>query len=162
MLDYAIDRTDGPVMVRTPWGRIVSRPGQYAGLDYAAAGWETVRPGDGEIAIVGVGDFLPLALAAADLLEAGGLRPAVFNPRCVSRLDSGAIDALKAYRRVITLEDCSVDGGFGQKVATALSGSRPAVSVLGLPKEFPDRFKAADLLAGLGLTPEAIAALARG
>lgn len=161
MLDYAIDSTAGPVAIRAPWGRVVSRPGNYD-IDYAAAPWETVRPGDGTVAIVGAGDFLPLALEAADLLEAEGMKPAVFNPRCLSRLDSEAIDALKGYSRVITLEDNSVEGGFGQKVATALSGSRAAVSVLGLPREFPDRFKAADMLVARGLTPEAIAALARG
>ncbi|MCM1036654.1 MAG: 1-deoxy-D-xylulose-5-phosphate synthase [Bacteroides sp.] len=162
MLDWAIDHATGPTAVRVPGGAIVSRPGDYA-RDYSRPGWETVRPGAGDVAIVGAGSFLPLALDAAMMASQHGIDAAVYNPRRVDTLDPAAIESLRRCRLVITLEDNSVEGGFGQKVATALAAGKdaPEVRVLGLPAAFADRYLPADLLASRGLTPEAIAALAK-
>ncbi|MCM1095164.1 MAG: hypothetical protein NC333_02645, partial [Terasakiella sp.] len=131
--------------------------------DYSRPGWETVRPGAGDVAIVGAGSFLPLALDAAMMASQHGIDAAVYNPRRVDTLDPAAIESLRRCRLVITLEDNSVEGGFGQKVATALAAGKdaPEVRVLGLPAAFADRYLPADLLASRGLTPEAIAALAK-
>ena len=162
MLDWAIDHATTPTVVRVPGGGIVSRPGDYA-RDYSRVEWEQVRQGR-EVAIVGAGSFLPLALEAADLMAADyGVAPAVYNPRRVDSLDPAAIASLRDCRLVITLEDSAVEGGFGHKVAAALAAApgAPEVRVLGLPTAFPDRYRPADLLASRGLTPAAIAALAR-
>ncbi len=163
MLDWAIDHATGPTAVRVPGGAIVSRPGDYA-RDYSRTGWETVRPGAGDVAIVGAGSFLPLALDAAALMASQhGIDAAVYNPRRVDTLDPAAIESLRLCRLVITLEDNSVEGGFGQKVAAALAAGKdaPEVRVLGLPAAFAARYRPADLLASRGLTPEAIADLAK-
>ncbi len=157
MLDWALGYKGGTVFIATPGGAVVSRPADYA-VDYATAGYETVREGS-EVAILAVGDFLPMALEAADLIKERGINARVLNPRAVSRLDTAALDALKGFRTVITLEDNSVDGGYGQKVAAYLGEAPVKVIVRGLPKAFPDRFKAAELLESCGLTPAAIAAL---
>lgn len=158
MLDWALAYEGGPVFVATPGGAVLSRPGDYA-VDYASAGYETVRDGS-EVAILAVGDFLPMALEAADLMKRRGITARVLSPRAISRLDTAALDALKDFRTLITLEDNSVDGGYGQKVAAYLGEAPVKIIVRGLPKAFPDRFNAAELLQACGLTPEAIAALA--
>lgn len=77
--------------------------------------------------------------------------------RCLSKLDTECLDSLKDYNTVITLEDGITDGGFGQKVAAYLGTSKANVHVLGLKKEFLDRYNPAEVLKTNGLTPEQIA-----
>lgn len=160
MLDYAVNQAQGPVVVRTPSGAVVEREGDFD-VDYTTAGYEIVRQG-AEVAIIAAGDFLPLGLeAAAEMHKTLGITPTVINPRYVSRLDTDTLDSLAGYRLVITLEDNSIDGGIGQKIAAFLGDAPVKVRCLGLPKAFPNRYKADILLAEQGLTPLAIASLAK-
>lgn len=112
------------------------------------------------MAIIAAGDFLPLGREAAGLMRDKGIKPTVINPRILSELDTATLDSLKDYELVITIEDNSLDGGMGQKIAAYLGEAPVKVRCLGLPKTFPDRFNAAELLDSRGLTPEKIAALA--
>ena len=114
-----------------------------------------------DIALIGAGSFLPIALEAAELLRGRGLNPTVINPRILSHLDCETLDSLKSYRQVITLEDGIVDGGFGQKVAAYLGDSDVRVNVLGLRKEFLDRYKASEVLRANSLTAPQIADLVK-
>lgn len=155
MLEWAINQKQTPVVVKTPTGAVVNRAGDFS-VDYASVGYETVRDGE-DVALIAAGDFLPLALDAAKAVAARGLNPKVINPRYVSKIDPAALDALAGFRKVITLEDNSVDGGMGQKIAAYLSELPVKVKVMGLPKEFVDRFNAGELLRKQGLTPEALA-----
>lgn len=155
MLEWAINQKQTPVVVKTPTGAVVNRAGDFS-VDYASVGYETVRDGE-DVALIAAGDFLPLALDAAKAAAARGLNPKVINPRYVSKIDPAALDALAGFRKVITLEDNSVDGGMGQKIAAYLSELPVKVKVMGLPKEFVDRFNAGELLRKQGLTPEALA-----
>ncbi|MBP2690834.1 MAG: 1-deoxy-D-xylulose-5-phosphate synthase [Muribaculaceae bacterium] len=158
MLEYAISQKSQPVLVRTPGGRLVHRDGDFD-FDYSKCSYETVREG-AEVAIIGVGDFLPMALEAADIAAKKGLAVKVINPRNVSNLDENSLNELKSFRLVITLEDNQVDGGYGQKVAAYLAQFGVKVNVLGLPKALLDRYKAKELLEQHGLTPENIADIA--
>ena len=159
MLEWAVEQHDTPVVVRTPGGPVVNRSGDFA-VDYTKVGYETVRPGR-DVAIIAAGSFLEMGLEAARLMSADGLDPMVINPRYMSRLDTATLDSLRDFRLVITLEDNSIDGGLGQKIAAYLGDAPVAVKCLGLPKAFPDRYRAADLLSARGLTPAAIARLAK-
>lgn len=155
MLEWAINQKQTPVVVKTPTGAVVNRAGDFS-VNYASVGYETVRDGE-DVALIAAGDFLPLALDAAKAVAARGLNPKVINPRYVSKIDPADLDALAGFRKVITLEDNSVDGGMGQKIAAYLSELPVKVKVMGLPKEFVDRFNAGELLRKQGLTPEALA-----
>lgn len=158
MLEFAMEWKQLPVLVRTPGGPVVHRQGDFD-IDYYNSGYEIVREGS-DVAIIAVGDFLPMALQAADLAAEKGQNVKVINPRYVCKLDEATLDSLKSFRRVITMEDGQTFGGFGEKVAAYLAQYPVKVNVLGLPKDFPDRFVASELLARQGLTPEGVAALA--
>ncbi len=158
MLEFAMEWKQLPVLVRTSGGPVVHRQGDFD-IDYYNSGYEIVREGS-DVAIIAVGDFLPMALQAADLAAEKGQNVKVINPRYVCKLDEATLDSLKSFRRVITMEDGQAFGGFGEKVAAYLAQYPVKVNVLGLPKDFPDRFVASELLARQGLTPEGVAALA--
>lgn len=156
MLDWAIGQTEQPVAVRVPGGAVTSDPGRELLDDYSKPRYEFARRGE-KVAIIGAGTFFGLAAKAADMMEAKGIKPTLINPRCLSQLDTEALDSLADYDTVITMEDGCVDGGFGQKVAAYLGSARACVKVLGLPKEFANGYKAKDMLRSCGLTPEQVA-----
>ena len=158
MLDWAVNQTKRPVLVRTPGGPVVNRDGDFD-IDYSTPKYEIVEQGK-DVAIIAAGDFLPLGQQAAAKMREKGITPTVINPRFMCCLDKDTLDSLKDYRLVITLEDNSIDGGLGQKIAAYLGEAPVKVKCLGLPKAFPDRYNAQQLLEQQGLTPDAIAALA--
>lgn len=156
MLDWAIEQTDHPVLLRTPGGPVVhsDRP-----VDVDFFRYDVVEEGE-QIAIIGAGSFFGIASEAASILRKQGLNPTLINPRNLSQLDEECLDSLKGYKTVVTLEDGILDGGFGQKVAAYLGDSPVRVITLGLKKEFLDRYDAAEVLKANGLTPEQVAAAA--
>lgn len=153
MLDWAIEQTDHPVLLRTPGGPVVhsDRP-----VDVDFFRYDVVEEGE-QIAIIGAGSFFGIASEAASILRKQGLNPTLINPRNLSQLDEECLDTLKGYKTVVTLEDGILDGGFGQKVAAYLGDSPVRVITLGLKKEFLDRYDAAEVLKANGLTPEQVA-----
>lgn len=153
MLDWAIEQTDHPVLLRTPGGPVVhsDRP-----VDVDFFRYDVVEEGE-QIAIIGAGSFFGIASEAASILRKQGLNPMLINPRNLSQLDEECLDTLKGYKTVVTLEDGILDGGFGQKVAAYLGDSPVRVITLGLKKEFLDRYDAAEVLKANGLTPEQVA-----
>lgn len=156
MLDWAIDQTEHPVLLRTPGGPVVhsDRP-----VDVDFFSYDVVSQGE-DIAIIGAGSFFGIASEAVSLLRSKGLNPTLINPRILSQLDESCLDTLRGYRKVITLEDGILDGGFGQKVAAYLGDSPVKVVTLGLKKEFLDRYDAAEVLKANNLTPEQVASIA--
>lgn len=153
MLDWAIEQTDHPVLLRTPGGPVVhsDRP-----VDVDFFRYDVVEEGE-QIAIIGAGSFFGIASEAASILRKQGLNPTLINPRNLSQLDEEYLDTLKGYKTVVTLEDGILDGGFGQKVAAYLGDSPVRVVTLGLKKEFLDRYDAAEVIKANGLTPEQVA-----
>lgn len=156
-LDWAIGQTEHPVFVRTP-GSPVVHTDRAVNTDFFS--YDIVAQGS-DVALIGAGSFLGIAVEAAGLLRARGLNPTVINPRNLSQLDRATLDTLRDYRQVITLEDGIVDGGFGQKVAAYLGDSPVAVTVLGLQKEFLDRYDVDEVLRANSLTPQQVAALVK-
>lgn len=160
MLNWAIDRTEGPVVVRTPSGPVMHADDPVQ-TDWSDTRYEIVEQGEGKkMAIIAAGDFLGIGREAAALLRDKGILPTLINPRILSSIDTETLDSLKDYDLLVTLEDNSIDGGMGQKIAAYLGEAHVKVRCLGLPKAFPDRYDAAGLLESCGLTPRQIAALA--
>ena len=99
-------------------------------------------------------------VTVSDILRANGVEMTIINPRILSSLDKNCLDSLRDYRQIITIEDGIVDGGFGQKVASYMGAYGVRVDVLGLKKEFLDRYDAEKVLVDNGLTPTQIAEIA--
>lgn len=155
MLDYALLKGEGPVVVRTPGGRVVHQTRPVA-TDFSR--YEIVEEG-ADVAVIAEGAMLATALEAAELLKSKGKRPTVINARILSKIDSATLDRLSGYRHVVTLEDGILDGGFGQKVAAYLGKSGVKVSTIGLRKEFLDRYNVKEVLSANGMTAGQVAAV---
>ena len=93
------------------------------------------------VAIIGLGDALPLALDAADALrEATGVTASVIDARVFSSLDTATLESLRAdHELVVTLENGSTVGGFGERVAAYYGPTPMRVLVRGGGRDIMDR-----------------------
>ena len=161
MMNWAVEQTDYPVIVRVPDPAVVDLDievdDDYSDLN----SYRMVRSGH-DIAIIAAGNMLPDALKAADKLEAEGIKPTVINPRFLSGIDEEMLSALSEdHRAVLTVEDAILDGGMGQKIASFFADRPMLVKNLGLPKVFMDRYDASKVKEEAHLTVDGIAEQAK-
>ena len=149
---------DHAVAVRYPRG---SGPGvtpQTALPDLAWAktqiGRAQLRREGQEVLILSFGSLLPVALAAAQALNA-----TVVNMRWVKPLDEELLNALlPQHTRVVTLEEGAVQGGAGSAVMQWMHAHhhRQPCLALGLPDDFTEHGEPAQLLAQYGLDTDGV------
>ena len=155
MLSWSIEHEGGPVAIRVPVADVASRPEYVRPADYAS-GWEVLRKGS-DVALLALGDFLPLGERVADALAEHGVSATLVNPRLATTPDESLLGSLAAGPRVIvTLEDGILDGGFGERCARALAADDVRTLCYGLPRAFVDRYEPTELLASCGITVEGI------
>ena len=158
MLRTALD-IDGPVAIRYPRG--MAAPFVAAAeLEPLAVGEARVLEEGRDVALIGIGTGVGIAREAAALLQAQGEQPTVVDARFVKPLDSALLERLAAtHRRIVTVEENALAGGFGSAVLEQVGGSVPVVR-FGLPDAFVPHGDRTMLLEDLGLTPRAVAAAA--
>ena len=78
----------------------------------------------GDIALLATGPILGRALAAAEVLASRGVSASVVSFPGFRPLDEAAVlAAARAHRAILTIEEHSVSGGFGTRVAEVLVGA---------------------------------------
>ena len=121
--------------------------------------WEVVKEGS-DLVVLAVGSMLQEALVAAEHPNLNGLVPQIVNARFVKPLDEEMLDKIKGrFSTVVTIEEGSLEGGFGTAVLTALRdrGFGGSVERLGIPDQFVEHGDRTRLLQELGLTSDKIA-----
>ncbi|TYQ13378.1 UNVERIFIED_CONTAM: 1-deoxy-D-xylulose-5-phosphate synthase [Acetivibrio alkalicellulosi] len=135
MLEYAVIEHDGPIAVRYPRGKgqdkIFNTPDIKLGQSIL------LREGS-DITIVAVGNKVETALQVADALEKIDLSAEVIYSRFIKPIDPKIIlnSAVKT-RRLITIEDNVIQGGFGSKVLEMINqkGINIKTRIFGYPDE---------------------------
>jgi 1-deoxy-D-xylulose-5-phosphate synthase len=159
MLEAAL-ALEGPSLIRYPKtpGRALACP---TGEGLSA---RLLRAGAGELVLVGVGKLAAACLEAAELLEAAGLAPSVYDPRVVRPLDPALVEAASSARLVVVAEDGFVHGGAGQYLRQVVEDAAwrarrrpPAMRLLGVPTAYLAHDKPDAILARLGLDGPGIA-----
>ena len=153
MLKFAIKQAEHPIAIRIPTGALkhAEEP------DLSRFKYQIVKQGT-DVAVLALGQFIDLAKQASEKMIEFGIDPTIINPLSVTEFDSEMLDAIaEKYRVVITLEDGSLDGGFGQKIAAYFGAKNIKVIVLGAKKGFPDMIPTEKLHETYGLLPEQIA-----
>lgn len=159
MLFTAVEHC-GPAAVRYPRGS-----GVGCRMDQDL---QTIPPGQAEVlregkdaVIFAVGNMVQTALEAASFIEKHGIEAAVINARFVKPLDSNLIVKYAVYtRKVFTLEDHVLAGGFGSAVQELLSDRGLAdlqVHRFGIPDTFVEHGDPVILRSRYGLTAEKLA-----
>ena len=132
MLEWAIKQRKHPVAIKLPANVPVSDDQEVA-TDYSELTYR-INPGQ-KVAILALGDFYSLGKQVATALNA-----TLVNPISANILDQTALDKLAANHEVIvTLEDNTLDGGFGQKVASYLGQKDVKVLNYGQKRVYTDQ-----------------------
>lgn len=158
MLEWGLTQSDHKVAVRQPTYSIEHAEGAVD-TDYSEIGKFKIEKQGSSVAIIAAGDFMVKGKEVVKLLAAKGINATLINPRFVCKTDDTLLYGLeKDHTLVVTLEDASVAGGFGQRVAAALGTSSLKLINFGLPKHFHDHFDVAVFERENGLEAEQIAA----
>ena len=130
MMEWAIKQRKHPVAIKMPTKAVPEGKQVEANCDEIKY---QVKKGK-DVAILALGDFYSLGEKVADKLGA-----TLVNPVSANILDKNTLDQLAADHEVIvTLEDNSLDGGFGEKVASYL-GAKTKVLNFGQKRVYTDQ-----------------------
>lgn len=156
MLDWAVEQTAHPVVIRIP-SEVRPSVGEVE-KDYGRLNrYQTVKRGE-KVAVLGLGSFFALGQRVVERLRERGIEATLINPRYITGLDGELLTSLKAdHQLVATLEDGELDGGFGEKIARFYGADPMKVLTFGAKKEFTDRVPLDELYRRYRLTPEQIA-----
>lgn len=140
MLDWSIDQMEYPVAIRQPRNGVFHAK-HTVDKDYSKLNRYKVEYEGDTVAIIALGEFFQLGEQVAELLwEKAHIKATLVNPRYITGIDKNLLEALPIHHRlVVTLESCSLNGGFGEKIASYL-GVYEGIKVLncGLQKAFLD------------------------
>lgn len=151
MIKWAINQRKHPVAIKMP-ANVPDSDEQTVATDYSEIKYQVISGKD--VAILALGDFYQLGKDVASKLGA-----TLVNPLSANILNKQALDELAANHRVIvTLEDNSLDGGFGQKVASYLGKEKVKVLNYGQKRVYTDQTPVAEIYRQNHLTTDQIVA----
>lgn len=156
MLRFASQQTENPVVISIPAQQDMEK--QYVKKEFATPNYDIIQKGS-RVAILGLGGFLQLGKEVATELEKSGITATIINPRFIASLDEKTLESLKDnHELVVTLEDGSIDGGFGQRIAGFFGPTEVKVLVKGSLREFTEVVPQAELYDRYRLNKEQIVA----
>ncbi len=162
MLRFALQQ-NGPASLRYPKANLEMVSRRVAPMEMGKA--EVIDWGE-DGAFIAFGSMMPACVQAAKILrDEDGLHIGVINARFVKPLDRETIlKAVELLPFVITVEEGTLEGGFGSAVLEAAnSGGLDGRNIvrLGLPDRFVEHAERGELLASLGLDVKGFVAAAR-
>ncbi len=160
----------GPAAIRYPRGEAIGVPLEEPAMTLPIGKGELLRgnlAGDEiDVALVALGNMVYPSLEAAALLEREGFSVAVVNARFAKPIDRELLTSIaQRCRRIVTLEEHVLAGGFGESVLAVLEEEKGAgrigpvdVRRIGLPDQFIEHGAQRILREKFGLDAERIAA----
>lgn len=149
---------EGPVAIRYPRGvgegvrikseRQLLEPGQS----------RLIVEGQ-DLAIIAIGRGVSIGRDVVDILAGKGVNPLLVDARFVKPLDRRVIaGAAQKYRRLLTIEDNSLAGGFGSAIGEMLAeeGIDAELLHIALPDEFVEHGRVELLFEQLNMNPDSI------
>jgi 1-deoxy-D-xylulose-5-phosphate synthase len=154
MMDFAADYQDGPIVIRYPRGGIDNSERQLADFELGKA--TTIKEGS-KIAILTTGHALKLGEELAELLQIQkNINAKIISFGSLKPLDYSALDKLKEFDKVVTIEHNALKGGFGSMVKDYLAEEEVKVNTIGYPDKFITHGNVDKLYHEIGFTAEQI------
>lgn len=156
MLRWAISQDKKPIAIRVP-SNGVHHTSEKIDSEYGHEPKYKVAHHGEKVAIIAEGSFFQKGENVVRLLATKGIDATLINPRYLNAVDAETLDSLKAnHQLVVTLEDGSKDGGFGERIASYYGPSSMKVLVGGIKKGLYDRYDVNQLLSDNRLLDEQI------
>ncbi len=158
MQTWAIRQGKHSVAIRVPEGEVY-HTSEPVDMDYSALNTFRIGHRGSRVALIAAGNFYQKGDRVRQLLEGQGIDATLINPRYLTGVDEALLDELKKDHTVVaTLEDGTLDGGFGERIARHYGPSAMRVINFGVKKQLYDRYDVDELLRENHLTDEQIAA----
>lgn len=154
---------NGPFSIRYPRGNGVMTDWRTPFRQIPVGQGRIVKEGE-EVAILSIGHIGNYAVEACAALAKEGLNPAHYDMRFVKPLDGELLhEIFGKFKKVITLEDGCLMGGFGSAVLEWMvdKGYTAQVKRLGIPDEVIEHGEQIELHRECGFDPDGIAAAVR-
>ena len=158
---YTAIKSPHPIAIRYPRGSGVGVELDRELRQIPIGKGEALRYGD-DVAILAIGNTVAPAIEAAEeLFASSGINATVVNARFAKPLDCELIiDLASRIKRIVTVEENALRGGFGSSIANLLQEagmSEVRVRSIGISDEFVEQGTQATLRAKYGLNAEGIA-----
>lgn len=158
LLFSAQHNVDGPVAIRYPRARGVMKEWKQEFSEIEKGTGQLLRDGD-DLAFISLGPIGNEVAAAIDELEKLDLHIAHLDLRFLKPLDEKLLKQFfKKHRKVITVEDGSVNGGMGSAILEFISekGITAEIRRIGIPDRFIDHGTIEELYKECGMDKESI------
>ena len=156
MMRWAILQDKKPIAIRVPSNGVVHTTANVDEEYSYEAKYKVMYEGS-KVAIIAAGSFYQKGENVVRLLADKGIDATLVNPRYLNEVDTDMLEALKMnHKLVVTLEDGSKDGGFGERIASYYGTSDMKVLVCGVKKGLYDRYNVEQLLKDNRLLDEQI------
>jgi 1-deoxy-D-xylulose-5-phosphate synthase len=155
LLREAVQVDDAPTVLRIPKGAVqpdLPALDRINGIDVLS------RADDADVLVVAVGAMAATCLDVATRLRAQGIGVTVVDPRWVKPVNPTLVELARDYRLVVSVEDNGRVGGCGAALSQALSdgGVETPTMVFGIPPEFLNHGKRAEILEAIGLGAQSL------
>ena len=155
ILRACIAISDAPSMVRFPKGAVpadISALERIDGIDVLHKGATQ------QVLIISVGSMAGMAIEVAQLAQAQSIEITVVDPLWVKPIPHSLIEMCAKYSTVVVMEDGIKHAGIASTISEALreSGNNCSLHSIGVPLEFIEHSKRAEILDDLEITPAAI------
>lgn len=161
MLYSLVKKRRGPAAIRFPRDKAINAEAEMPFEQIEIDKWETLVEGDGPI-LLAYGAMVDVALASLQELQQQGVNPHVVNARSAKPLDLDFLNSClkQAARKILTLEEGTIAGGFGSAVlehAASLRLQEPRtkladIACIGIADHFVEHGARAVLLDNNGLS----------
>ena len=155
-LGEAVAINDRPTMIRFPKGAVQSEIPAFESRD----GIDVLYRGESaDVLLVSIGAMAPIAVEAASQAYREGVGVTVIDPRWVKPLPQTLVTMARRYKSVVVLEDGIRHGGIASSLSELFREARLEVPIhsIGVPLEFIEHSKRAEILDDLGITAQQIA-----
>jgi 1-deoxy-D-xylulose-5-phosphate synthase len=155
ILREALDISNAPTLIRFPKGAVNPDIPAFERRD----GIDVLYRGESaDILLVSIGAFAQVAVDAAAQAYREGVGVTVIDPRWVKPLPKSLVTMAQRYKKVVVIEDGIKHGGIASTISELFreSGLNVPVHSIGVPLEFLEHAKRAQILEDLGITVQNI------
>jgi len=155
ILRACIAISDAPSMVRFPKGAVpadISALERIDGIDVLHKGATQ------QVLIISIGSMAGMAIEVAQLAKAQSIEITVVDPLWVKPIPQSLIEMCAHYSTVVVMEDGIKHAGIASTISEAVreSDNNCSLHSIGVPLEFIEHSKRAEILDDLEITPAAI------
>ena len=158
-LMFTATKFEGPFSIRYPRGQGVMPEWRTPMREIPIGQGRIIKEGE-DVAILTIGHIGNYAVEATEMLVKEGLNPAHYDMRFVKPLDESLLhEVFGKFKKVITVEDGCLMGGFGSAVVEWMmdNGYQAQVKRLGIPDKIVEHGEQIELHRECGFDPEGIA-----